>query len=189
MDHYIDIKLLPDAELSETFLMNKVYAKLHKALDDLTSDSIGVSFPKYNVVLGSVIRVHGTKENLEQLNGLNWLARLADYCDSSPVKLVPENIEGYRNVSRVQTNMSPSKLRRLLKRNTIRPNEIEQYEEKMLSKGLKNPYVELDSSSNGNKYRRYFQFGALGDTNVAGVFDQFGLSKTATIPWFQAELF
>ena len=186
MNHYIDIKLLPDAELSETFLMNKVYAKLHKALDDLASDSIGVSFPQYSVLLGGVIRVHGNKESLEQLTALKWLARLADYCDSSPIRHVPDDIDGYRNVSRAQTNMSPSKLRRLLDRKTISPDEVKQYEEKMFRQGLKDPYVELDSSSNGNKYRRYFQFGKLSEEDVVGVFDNFGLSKTATVPWFDA---
>ena len=186
MDHYIDIKLLPDAELSETFLMNKVYSKFHKALDDLKSDSIGVSFPHYRVMLGDVIRVHGTTENLEQLTALKWLARIADYCDSSPIEHVPDGIDGYRNVSRAQTNMSSSKLRRLLNRKTISPNEVKQYEEKMFSNGLNNPYVELDSSSNGNKYRRYFQFGELSEEGALGVFDRFGLSKTATIPWFDA---
>jgi CRISPR-associated endonuclease Csy4 len=54
----------------------------------------------------------------------------------------------------------------------------------MLSQSLDNPYLELESTSNGNKHRRYLEFGQLLGNAVVGEFDQFGLSKTATIPWF-----
>ncbi|MGR6859126.1 type I-F CRISPR-associated endoribonuclease Cas6/Csy4 [Aliivibrio salmonicida] len=37
--------------MRENVLLNKVYTKLHKALVTLNSDSIGVSFPQYNVIL------------------------------------------------------------------------------------------------------------------------------------------
>ena len=81
--------------------------------------------------------------------------------------------------------MSQSKLNRLIKRGSISESEVKAYKAKMFAKGLDNPYVELESDSNGNKHRRYFQFGALVDTSIAGVFDGFGLSKEkATVPWF-----
>jgi len=54
----------------------------------------------------------------------------------------------------------------------------------MFQKGIDNPFLELDSTSNGNKHRRYIQFGELQNVSVPGSFDMFGLSKTATVPWF-----
>jgi CRISPR-associated endonuclease Csy4 len=54
----------------------------------------------------------------------------------------------------------------------------------MFQKGLDNPYLELESGSNGHLHRRYIVFGELMDKPMSGEFDQFGLSKTATIPWF-----
>ena len=54
----------------------------------------------------------------------------------------------------------------------------------MFSQGLDYPYLELISCSNGEKHRRYIQFGDLKDTSVEGSFDSFGLSLQATIPWF-----
>jgi len=54
----------------------------------------------------------------------------------------------------------------------------------MFTQGLDNPYLELESGSNGHKHRRYIQFGELLDAPVKGEFDQFGLSKVATVPWF-----
>jgi len=50
--------------------------------------------------------------------------------------------------------------------------------------GIDNPYLELESASNDNKHRRYISFGELSDTPISGEFDTFGLSKTATVPWF-----
>jgi len=42
----------------------------------------------------------------------------------------------------------------------------------MFSRGLDNPYVELVSGSNGQRHRRYIEFGELLDNPVAGEFDQ-----------------
>jgi CRISPR-associated endonuclease Csy4 len=184
MNHYINIKIFPDAELNQSFLLNKVYAKLHKALFDLQNNTIGVGFPQYKKTLGGVLRIHGAKQDLEQLQDLHWFGRLSDYCDASEISEIPENIEGYRTVSRIQTTMSQSKLNRLIKRRHITEDEVKQYKVKMFSKGLTNPYVELQSASNGHKHRRYIAFGELQKSPVEGEFDSFGLSKTATVPWF-----
>lgn len=183
MNHYIDIDLLPDPEFAATVLMNATYTKLHKALCDLGSTHIGVSFPVYKVTLGNVLRLHGSQSNLAALQQQNWLGGMSGYCNTSEVLPIPEDVR-YRTIGRKQTTMSQSKLNRLLKRGTITEAETSQYQIKMASKELDNPYLELVSGSNGHKHRRYLEFGPLGDNSVAGEFDQFGLSKTTTVPWF-----
>ncbi|MEE9356016.1 MAG: type I-F CRISPR-associated endoribonuclease Cas6/Csy4 [Methylococcaceae bacterium] len=80
--------------------------------------------------------------------------------------------------------MTEAKLRRLIKRGSITEDEIKTYKAKMFQQGLDNPYLELESTSNGHKHRRYLQFGEIIAEPVAGKFDQFGLSKTTTVPWF-----
>jgi CRISPR-associated endonuclease Csy4 len=183
MDHYIDIKIKPDAEMRENVLLNKVYSKLHKALFSLKSTDIGVSFPKYKVLLGDVLRVHGTEIKLSELQNTEWLGGLVGYCDLTPVKEIPEGVT-YRKISRIQANMTEAKLRRLVSRGTISTEEIKQYKTKMFSQGLDNPYFELESLSNGHKHRRYLVFGDKKAEVSVGKFDFFGLSKIATIPWF-----
>jgi CRISPR-associated endonuclease Csy4 len=183
MNHYVDIKLLPDAEIPATVLMNAIYTKLHKALCDIGSKNTGVSFPKYKVTLGNILRLHGTQSELSALQQKSWLGGMSGYCNVSEIKSVPTGAK-FRTVSRKQTTMSQAKLNRLLKRGSITEDEIKQYKAKMFTKGLDNPYVELVSGSNGHKHRRYIEFGQLLDEPVAGPFDQFGLSKTATVPWF-----
>lgn len=183
MNYYIDIKVKPDADMRENVLLNKVYTKFHETLFVLDTTSIGVSFPKYQIKLGNILRIHSTISNLETLEGKNWLGPLADYCDVSPIFPIPKNVS-HRTVSRKQTNMSPAKLRRLIKRGTITVEEAKNYKAKMFTQSLANPYLELESASNGHKHRRFIEFGAISSVAVQGNFDKFGLSKSATIPWF-----
>ncbi len=71
-----------------------------------------------------------------------------------------------------------------MKRGSIDHKDVNNYKAKMFSPGLNLPYLELQSSSNGNKHRRYIVIGELSSEPTTGNFDTFGLSKTATIPWF-----
>ena len=183
MDSYIEITIKPDAEMRENVLLNKVYTKLHKALVTLKSDCIGVSFPNYKVRLGRVVRIHSNDAMLHDLTGLNWLGGLVGYCDVSDIQVVPSEC-GYRTISRIQSTMSQSKLKRLIKRGSISDEQVKSYKAKMFTKGLDNPYFELESGSNGHKHRRYLQFGEIKKEPAQGCFDEFGLSKTATVPWF-----
>lgn len=183
MNFYIDIIINPDAEMPLNRLLNTLYAKLHKTLFDLQSKNIGVSFPAYKVLLGNCLRIHGSQDSLINLQKSDWIGGLIGYCKVSEILLVPSTCQ-YKSIGRIQTTMSPAKLRRLIKRGTIAEDEVKQYKAKMFTKGLDNPYVELESASNGHKHRRYIQFGDLLDRPVEGEFDTFGLSKTATIPWF-----
>ena len=183
MNYFIDIKIKPDAEMRENVLLNKVYSKLHTVLYSLKSGDIGVSFPNYKVLLGDVIRLHGTESRLSELQNTNWLGGLSGYCQLAPIQIVPDNVT-YRKISRIQSNMTEAKMRRLISRGSISTNDIKRYKAKMFSLGLDNPYLELESSSNGHKHRRYLNFSEETSLPATGEFDFFGLSKTATIPWF-----
>jgi CRISPR-associated endonuclease Csy4 len=183
MDNYIDIQIQPDAEMRENVLMNTVYSKLHKALFTLQSTSIGVSFPEYKILFGKVLRIHGDQSYLNDLQGLDWLGGIKGYCNITDILLVPETAQ-YRTVSRKQANMTEAKLRRLIVRKSITQDEAKGYKAKKFSQSLDNAYFELVSYSNGEKHRRYIQFGDVKNTPTAGAFDTFGLSKQATVPWF-----
>jgi len=183
MNHYVDIVIKSDAEMRENLLLNKVYTKFHKVLCDQKSTGVGVSFPRYKIMLGDVIRLHGTETKLAELQALDWLGGLKGCCTISSIQAIPENVT-YRNISRIQSNMTEAKLRRLIKRGSITQEETKAYKAKMFQQGMDNPYLELESGSNGHKHRRYLQFGELSLQSVKGEFDQFGLSKTATVPWF-----
>ena len=183
MEYYIDIELKPNAEIQESPLMNLVYNKFHYALVKLQTKQIGASFPKYQIKLGKVLRLHGDNANLLNLQNSNWLDGIAVYCEISGVKSIPGDIK-FRTVSRIRTNMSKSKLKRLKRRGSITPDEEKIYKAKMFSQGLTDPYIDLESGSTGQKHRRFIHFGPLLDQPVEGKFDSYGLSKVATVPWF-----
>lgn len=183
MDHYIDIQIQPDDEMRENVLLNKVYSKLHKALFTLNAQDIGVSFPEYRVKLGRTLRIHSSAPRLTELQQLNWLGGLSGYCKSTAIQPIPAHVM-YRTLSRIQATMTQAKLNRLIKRGTIPEDCVKLYKAKMFSQGLDNPYLELESTSNGHKHRRCLVFGEPCEIPSLGEFDYFGLSKTATIPCF-----
>ena len=183
MNNYIEITLTPGPEMPLNWLLNSIYTKLHKAMCDLNATNIGVSFPAYELTLSNVLRVHGKAGALNDLQGLNWIGGMKGYCKISDIKPIPAGTK-FRTVSRIQSTMSPAKLRRLMKRGSINGEDAKNYKARMFVKGLDNPYLEMVSGSNGQKHRRYIAFGPLLDGPVEGTFDQFGLSKTATVPWF-----
>ena len=183
MNYYIDIQLKPDKEMPENVLLNKVYTKFHKALFLMRATDIGVSFPNYRIKLGNTIRIHGTETRLTELQNTKWIGGLIGYCKISQIQSIPSKV-CYRKISRKQANMTQAKLRRLIRRGSTSPEEAKLYKAKMFQQGLDNPYLELESVSNEHKHRRYIQFGELVEQAILGEFDQFGLSKVATIPWF-----
>lgn len=183
MDSYIDIQLKPDAEMREAELSSKVFTKFHKALVTLNSNQIGISFPLVNLKLGCLFRIHGKASLLHDLQGLNWLEPLIGYCRVGTILPVPQQIH-YRVISAKRSNLSKSKLKRLIARGSIDKEGEKIYKVKMLSQGFDNPYLDLFSSSTGQVHRKFFEFSNIQDQPVAGVFDSYGLSKTATIPWF-----
>ena len=183
MTHYIDIRLTPKKEIRESVLLNQLYSAFHKRLYDLKSKNIGVSFPEYRLKLGRLFRIHGSKEDLEQLQKKDWIGKYIEFYKVSAIKEVPNGVK-YRTVYRVQQNMTEAKLRRLIKRGTIPQEDIKKYRIKMYQGGLDNPFVELVSASNGQRHRRFIEFGELQEKEAKGEFDLFGLSKLSTIPWF-----
>ena len=183
MKYFIEIQLKKNNDLRPNMLLNSVYTNLHHRLYEMKSKDIGVSFPDYRVVLGQRLRIHGNLDDLNTFHSINWLGDLKKYCKVSDVEKVPQEVQ-YRTISRIQSTMSQSKLRRLVKRGTIDEEDAKKYKVEMLKKGLDNPYVELVSASNGKLHRRYFNFGELQSKSVTGQFDTFGLSKEATVPWF-----
>ncbi len=193
MTYYQDIELYPDNEIDIAFLRNKVYTKLHKAIFDLSTTNIGISFPQSDKKLGCIIRIHSTQGKLNELQNLNWLGGLSGYCKVGDILPVPDKVDGYLTVSRIRQNMSISKMQKRITHqkatgclktdDDIKAYE-KQYKAKMFKTGLDNPYLELQSTSTGNKYRIYIAFGAIQKQPASGEFNKFGLSPTATVPIF-----
>ena len=193
MQHYIDITLLPNDEIGHYFLWGKLYQQVHLALVEQEQGQVGVSFPEYSKSqprLGRKLRLFAINEQgLKQLDLSKWLTRLLDYCHISSIRPVPAEV---RHVvfSRQHCVSSPE---RLARRRAKRKDET--FEQAMAHfVGFKEsfsalPFIELESlstSHDGEQNRRFRLFidNRFCETEHRGEFNTYGLSKTATVPWF-----
>ena len=105
MKYYLDITLLPEADITLGFIWQKVYQQVHIALvDNKVSDNesaIAVSFPRYSAEkrteqafpLGNQLRLLANAESqLTKLNIAKWLNRFEDYVHIKSIKPVPEKV-------------------------------------------------------------------------------------------------
>jgi CRISPR-associated endonuclease Csy4 len=184
MDHYLDIKVLPDPEFVENVLMNALFAKLHRALVDVGQGEIGVSFPQARKDLGACLRLHGSVAALGRLMVHNWLKGLCDYTRVSDVQPAPPEAQ-HRVVRRVQVKSSVERLRR---RSVSKGWKSE--DEAIASIPLDNekrsklPFLTLKSVSTAQTFLLFVLHGPLQDMAMAGRFSDYGLSDHATVPYF-----
>ncbi|MBW4056557.1 MAG: type I-F CRISPR-associated endoribonuclease Cas6/Csy4 [Proteobacteria bacterium] len=184
MGHYIDIKILPDTEFSPSLLMNALFAKFHRALVEAGHGEVGVSFPQAQKTLGDTARLHGSQGALERLMAIGWLKGLTDYTHVTAITVVPGNCK-HRVVKRVQAKSSVERMyRRSVKKGWLTAEEAEARMNAGKEQQLKLPFVQLKSNSSGQAFRLFIQHGKLLDASVKGNFSAYGLSDTATIPWF-----
>lgn len=184
MDHYLEIRVLPDPEFSEEMLMAALFARLHRALGARGQGDIGVSFPLFNTKPGALLRLHGKKEALTALEMRPWRKGLNDYCRCSSIDAIPEAV-CWRTVSRVQVKSNPSRLiRRSLNKGWITEEEASQRLLQMHEQHTDLPFLNIKSLSNAQPFRLFIRHGELQPQPVSGEFSSYGLSAQATIPWF-----
>lgn len=185
MDAYQDITLLPDPEFPATLLLNALFAKLHRALVGQGMGGIGVSFPRHGEKgLGAILRLHGEGPTLESLGAAGWLAGMRDHLSLGPIAPVPANAQ-HRVVRRVQAKSNPDRLRRrLMARKGLDAEQARQAIPDSAAETLRLPYLTLKSQSSGQQFRLFVEHLPPQPQAVAGRFSAYGLSPTATVPWF-----
>lgn len=188
MDHYQNIKILPDSEFPPHMLISALFAKLHRALVQLDSNAIGISFPKVDngkPSLGNLLRLHGTATALQALEEQNWLMRMRDHIESGEVMPVPANAQHCR-VKRVQAKSSAERLRRrYCKRHEgVTERDVAALIPDSVEETLSLPYLQLKSESTGQSFRLFIEHQMPQSQPVTGMFNSYGLSSQATVPWF-----
>lgn len=183
MEHYFDVRVLPDPEFNATVLLNAVYAKIHRVLLGVGQGRIGVSFPNYGRTLGDTLRMHGSEKDLQSLLAQSWLKGLRDYTKVSGVSEVPVDRK-YRQVSRIQAKSANNRRKRSIAKGWLSESEaIDQIPDNKDRK-LDLPYAQVRSLSSGSTMRIYVRHGEALCEPVSGQFSSYGLSKAATVPWF-----
>ncbi|MCW8332093.1 type I-F CRISPR-associated endoribonuclease Cas6/Csy4 [Photobacterium sp. SDRW27] len=184
MDHYLDIRVEPDLEITAPALMNNLFAKFHRTMAQVCHGRVAVSFPYHARTLGDVLRLHGRRDALELLMAQPWLKGLRDYTRVGEILPVPREIEGYRCVSRVQKKSPRNLRRRSVAKGWLTEEEALQQIPDSRHPQLTLPYLQLQSLSSKNVMRIYIRHGEISQLTAEGEYSSYGLSRQATIPWF-----
>ncbi len=192
MKYYLDITLLPDAEANIGFLWHKVYGQVHIALVEGKNangnSDIAVSFPEYgdkSFPLGNKLRLLASmREQLQQLDIDKWLNRLSDYCHCTSIKEVPQAVSAFMRFKRVQFDTNVERLaRRRAKRKGGSLEQAMQHFTGFKDQESKLPYINMISLSKNKRFRLFIEKEEENGEKM-GKFNCYGLSKTATVPWF-----
>jgi len=130
-----------------------------------------------------------TEQQLQQFDAEKWLGRLRDYTHVKSIRSVPENVNHFARFKRKQVKSPEKKAMRLAEHLQKPVDEVIKYRKQHeLFNECKLPFIHMESqkeTENGEKNRfRLFIEQTLFDEPVSGTFDCYGLSKTATVPWF-----
>lgn len=184
MDSYQDIRVLPNPELSIERLMSALFAKLHLALGQFAVGRVGVSFPRAAATPGDVLRLHGCARVLASFESLTWCQGLCKHIESSGILAVPAGVK-YRVVSRYQVKSNAERLRRRsIKKCWLTDEQALERIPDSRSQRCDLPFIALKSLSTGQRFRLFIRQGELRDSPTQGIFGSYGLSATATVPWF-----
>lgn len=127
---YLEITLIPNADINRHFLWSKTFQQIHLGLVE-TQDAqkrvpIGLSFPEYKMgekfgVLGSKLRLFAADEAaLTRFDAARRLSRLSDYVHCTGIRPVPDAVKGYAVYQREQPKTSKKRLaRRYAKRHNM----------------------------------------------------------------------
>ena len=187
LGHYIDLRLQPDPEVTPTQLLAALYTRLHRALAAQGTTCIAVTFPDYSAErhsFGERLRLLGSEADLQPWATGEWLGSVRDHVSVTSLLPVPADAQ-HRTLRRVQVKSSPERLRRrLMKRHQLSEEEARERIPDSLARTTPLPYVQLASASTAQQFRLFLALGEAQQSVQAGDFNAYGLSTTATVPWF-----
>lgn len=188
MNKYIELTIIQSAELPSHVVMSAVFEQIHQSLVAMKTNRVGLSFPAAtNTHIGNKIRLHGVETELTGLMSLGRLDQFDGYLEKTDLLTVPVDTK-FRIIrrKRIQTRVSPSQIKRYMKRHNV--SEIEAKEffgNKEMQVSGRFPYLTVQSQSSGGLlFNLCIDQGTETSEPLPGEFNAYGLSSTATVPWF-----
>lgn len=185
--HYLDIRVRPDADFVSAHLMGALFSKLHRRLVEMHTETLGVSFPAHTLKprdIGDVLRLHSSEAELNTAMASAWLGGMREYVAISAINNAPSHAR-HGTVSRRQfkTNAARLRRRRMRRHNESEAEAIEHIPDRVEQR-VPLPFILVRSASTGQRFSLFVEHGPEQDEAVAGVFNTYGLSATATVPSF-----
>ena len=191
MNYYQEITLLPDGEVSLSFLWTKVFTQLHLALAEEQQREgmvkTALAFPEYqDKGLGNKIRIFApSAEQLERLHLKQRLERLSDYVHLTTIrKIMERRITGYSIYSRYQPDESVErKARRYARRHegVSYENALDLLNQREKTHNL--PFIQLKSVSTAQTFSLFIKKTPC-QSEQSGTLSTYGLSDNASVPEF-----
>lgn len=183
MDHYIDIRLHANADMSVKELMATLFYKVHVWLARHAQGRIGLSFPEADKALGTLLRVHGSQSDLLMFAMGDWRRTLLMWISQSPVQAVPTHTR-HHSVTRVQRKSANNMRQRAVRRHGLTLEQAVQRIPDTAVRPLNLPYLDIPSASTGQCVRFFIRQQVAADA-VPGGFSAYGMSQAgATVPCF-----
>lgn len=165
----------------------------------LRGSNIAVSFPCYGnnpYPLGNKLRLFAQEQAfLEKLDIEKWLSRLLDYVQIDSIKAVPGSVSyaGFRQKRFKGEKRLEQSLHKKAKHFSDKfgkdfNNILQELKKKHVFNEEKLPYIQVESQSSASdarkqRFKLFIEKAELAGSQQ-GKFDCYGLSKTATVPWF-----
>lgn len=186
LDHYIELKAIPQMEMLQTDVIAHALQILHKFLP-LYQGNVGIAFPAYGLgrSLGGIIRLFAEEQTAKQLHQQIVQSGLQDYLLVSIVQAVPEEVLSHRCYRRVHRK-GQSAIRRTEKYLAAQGKWNEEIRQNMQLHQQTQPvfpHVKLKSASTGQQFVLAIQQ-HISTFPKEGNFNAYGLSATATLPHF-----
>ena len=190
--YFSEITLLPMQEISQAFLLSKLFSTIHYRLVELKDDkenvAIGLAFPEYsttNNTLGIKLRIFAQKrEILEEFDIRQTLRIYAEYAHCTSIREVPEKTLSYVQFTRIQPPSTPERLaRRKAKRMNISYEEAAILTSEYVPEQITLPYVKVKSKSTNKGFSMYIKK-EQSSTMEPFIFNTYGLSKGGALPEF-----
>ena len=190
--YYSEITLLPALEISQAFLLSKLFSTIHDRLVELKEDNdtvpIGISFPEYSTTdrtLGNKLRIFAQKrEILEGFDVKKTLRIYTEYAHFTGIREVPEKTLSFVQFTRIQPRSTPERLaRRKAKRMNISYKEAIEMISKYNPEQITLPYILIKSKSTNKGFSMYIKI-EQSHTMEPFIFNTYGLSKGGALPEF-----
>jgi len=189
MDHYFDIRAIPNPEIRQSAVMAHLMQQLHRLLPQYRR-RIGLDFPGYRKKqgLGAVIRVFGIAQDIQAIRQQVANANdITEYSLITSTEEIPNTVEQFARYTRVHAKGN-SYFNRLKRRHQTRGTWTAELELQIRSKAnlrLSFPHINLRSDSTGQNFILFINRTRVAKP-VAGLFNGYGLSGSdiSTVPVF-----
>lgn len=168
-------------------MLARAFSAVHLCLVNLRTADVSVSFPRQDDrarSLGNCLRMMGPIHEVGAIAALPWHRIVRGPTTFSGVSAVPAT-RVFRGVRRVQAKSNVERLRRrYVARHGVAYEDARRMIQEDLRRTLDLPWLRLKSHSSGQEFRLFLRLDDSRPEFVAGHFNAYGLSSTATIPWF-----